>query len=104
MIATLVFILIVVGLVAVGVHTYLQNQSGGTVLRPGPGAPIPEGPSETEPDLVEDLDISSRAKNVLLENNLKTVAEIRYLDGDLEEIDGIGESYANEIREAVFEE
>lgn len=103
MIATLIFILILAGLVAVGVRSYFQNQNG-TVLRPGPGAPIPEGPSETEPDLVEDLDISSRAKNVLLENNLKTVAEIRHLDGELEQIDGIGESYANDIREAVFEE
>ncbi len=65
----------------------------------GPGNPIPE-----EPELVESLNISSRAKNILLENNLKTVAEIRHLDGNLEEINGIGDSYAEDIRKAIREE
>lgn len=69
----------------------------------GPGNPIPKV-SETEPELVENLDIPSRAKNTLLENNLKTVAEIRYLDGSLEEVEGIGDSYAEDIRRAIREE
>lgn len=65
----------------------------------GPGNPIPE-----EPELVENLDIPSRAKNILLENNLKTVAEIRHLDENLEEVEGIGDSYAEDIRRAIREE
>lgn len=65
----------------------------------GPGNPIPE-----EPELVENLDIPSRAKNILLEKNLKTVAEIRHLDGNLEEVEGIGDSYAEDIRRVIREE
>lgn len=83
------------------------REEGGPVDRPieypddpvGPGNPIPE-----KPELVENLDIPLRAKNILLKNNLKTVAEIRHLDGNLEEVEGIGNSYAEDIRRAIREE
>ena len=51
--------------------------------------------------LVENLEIPSRAKKALIEANVKTVAEIENLDGDLTQINGIGEAYAEKIEEAI---
>lgn len=64
----------------------------------------PEMPAPEQPKLVDDLDLSQRTVNTLKEANIRVVAELENLDGDLEDIDGIGPAYAEDIRQALREE
>lgn len=61
----------------------------------------PEMPAPDQPELVEELDLSKRTITALKDANIRVVAELENLDGDFEDIDGIGPAYAEEIRNAL---
>lgn len=65
---------------------------------------LPEMPAPERPELVEHLDLSNRTITALKDSNIRVVAELENLDGEFEDIDGIGPTYAEEIREALREE
>jgi hypothetical protein len=69
-----------------------------------PEMPAPEQPIPERPELVDDLDLPQRTVNTLKEANIRVVAELENLDGDLENIEGIGPAYAEDIRQALREE
>lgn len=104
---TLAYFLAALGLAIIlyGVYRLVSREE--TTHSAGPTTPPDSGPDvpRQRPEaLVEDLDIPTRAKNALLDQNIKVVAELENLDGELSEIPGIGESYAEDIEEALREE
>jgi predicted flap endonuclease-1-like 5' DNA nuclease len=97
--------LIVTGLLGLAIIAYSLTKDGDTKdsenrskldkpVDPTPTDPIPKAK-------VEELDIPQRALNALEE--FEFVEELRKVE-DLTSIDGIGDSYAEDIREALDEE
>lgn len=64
--------------------------------------PISEAPEG--PTLVDELDVPQRVITALKNQNIRVVAELENLDGDFTDIKGIGEAYAEDIRQALREE
>lgn len=64
---------------------------------PTPANPIPE------PKKVEELDIPQRAVNALKEEGFELVEDVRAVE-DLTSINGIGDSYAEDIKESFGED
>lgn len=69
---------------------------------PDNGEPVED--VREEPELVEQLEVSDRIITALKNSNIRVVAELENLDGELEDIDGIGPAYAEDIRQALREE
>lgn len=67
-----------------------------------PAEPVKENFEKPKP--VEQLEISGRIVSALKDSNIRVVAELRNLDGDFQDINGIGSAYAEEIRQALREE
>jgi len=67
-----------------------------------PTRPYPEDPIEQPLDevAIEDLDLSTRAKNALKKAGVETVADLAEYD-DYTNIPGIGGGYADDIRQTL---
>jgi len=76
--------------------------AGDDTVEDPPTRPYPEDPIEQPLDevAIEDLDLSTRAKNALKKAGVETVADLAEYD-DYTNIPGIGGGYADDIRQTL---
>lgn len=80
----------------------IEKNLGGEELELEASPLFQEVKKEPKDILIEDLELSSRTKNILLKNGIKTLAGLlRYKEESLKKLEGMGEKSLEEIRKVL---